>query len=478
MMKMNLGMLSYLLRTPLPEAAVPELTFSNIQIDTGQIRENHTLYLSDSRGKPEESQLLLLPSSVEVNRALELHQEYLRWREQCLRYGYVDHDLNTLLELCADFLGWDIYIVSPDYRMEAGSVQRFIKDIQMFSHMSKTEVETLYSENPRFDDTFRLKGIQPYPQLWAPNTKLFYYNLFQENLYLGRLLFTVPMDGDEVGMLALMAQVCEDVESCYRFLYLRRRQDDSSYRFYDLWKSLIEGQTVDQSEAQAALRHMGWQVTDTYQILYLVPAGYVQSQQTLKYYAVQLESSLQGCVAAELEDGVYCLHNLSADPSGDFRQQLGEFLRENLFRVGISNPFQDFFDSRLYRLQAQDAMYFGRQRAPDVWRYEFCDYVGDYVLAQATSLYPARDLCPKNLRKLIEFDEANPGSDLVRTLRLYYTCQFNAQLAAQRLFTHRTTFFYRMNKIQKIAAFHPEDPAETCQILLAFAAMAESELEG
>lgn len=71
----------------------------------------------------------------------------------------------------------------------------------------------------------------------------------------------------------------------------------------------------------------------------------------------------------------------------------------------------------------------------------------------------------------MEYDRQHPGSELTRTLYQYYISQFNGQLAADRLFIHRTTFFYRLNKIRKIASFHPENPKETAQILLAFQLM-------
>lgn len=466
-MKMTVGMLEYLLRNHRIQGNEPNYSFSSVQFDLGQPQEDGVLYLLDSRMAPSEANTLPLLSYDLMNEVLAAHQAYLQWRQQSLRSCSIDHDLNALMELDSDFLGWDIRIVSPDYRMEANSGTHFPGQLQESGHMPKSEVERLYNENPRFDETFRLKGVQPYLQAWIPNAKLYYYNLFQENLYLGRILLLVPDDGDGPGLTKLMDLVCEDIEACYRFLYLRRRQGDGSYRFYDLWKDLLLGKKVDPDEARAGLRRMGWQEMDSYQVLYLVPAGYVQSQQTLKYYAVQLESSFQECVAAEIEDGLYCLHNLTVDQSVDFRQRLGEFLRENLFRVGISNSFENFFDSPLYRHQANDALRIGLGQDPNSWRFEFCDYVGSYIIEQATSRYSARDLCPRNLRTLLEYDETHPGSDLVNTLRHYYVNQFNAQLAAQKLFIHRTTFFYRLNKIQKIAPFHPEDPAETCQILLA-----------
>lgn len=448
-----------------------DVSFSQLQLSGTENPGTDTLYLTTQPNSQPTRNILKLSSLQQINEALRSHQLYLGWREQCLRLAYVEHDMNTLLDVSAGFLGWDLWIVTPDYWMDVGAVKHFSNHLQSNTRIPQAEVESLYQNNPNFDETFQNHGIHAYPQYPVSGAMLYYCNLFQENLYLGRLLIMIPKEHENPGALQLMASLCEDVENCYRFLYLHRRQKDLSYRFYTLWKALLEDQNVDPGLVGNALSQMGWNTDDEYQILYMIPTGYFYSDQTLKYYAVQLESTFPGCIATELNDGLYCLYNLSRYSVSNFRQKLSEFLRENLFRVGISNTFHDFFDSRRYRLQAEDAMHFGQKTDPSLWRYDFCDYVKEYTLSQCTAQYSARDLCPRNLQILLDYETKHPGGELMETLYQYYACQFNAQLAAHKLFIHRTTFFYRLNKIQKIAAFHPDDPDETCQIMLAFLAL-------
>lgn len=476
-MEMTRNMLLHLLEMPERIQESLDFSFSQIQFWEDTPPQSGTLYLTTQVESESQPFLLPLDSLSQINHAFQLHQHYLAWREQCLRNAQVEHDLNTLLEISSRFLGWAIWIVSPDYRMDAGAIEHFPGHRLQAGKMSQEAVKSLYHDNPSFEKTFLRQGIQPYPQYHVDHACHYYYNIFQESLYLGRLLYLIPDSHENPGALALMALVSEDVAACYRFLYLRRRLKDQGYRFYDLWKALLTRQPLNREIAEGALHRMGWQITDTFQVLYMTPVGYFYDQQTMKYFAVQMESTFGCCVVAELEDGLYGLHNLTRDHSENFRQHLGEFLRENLFRVGISNSFQDFFDSPRYRQQAQDAMSLGLKRDPSLWRFDFSDYVSDYALRQCLAQYPAVDLCPPNLRLLLEYEERHPDTELVRTLRQYYACQFNAQLAAQKLFIHRTTFFYRMNKIQQIAAFHPDDPVETAQIMLAFQALTREKNE-
>ena len=475
-MEMNCQMLAELI-APNNSVYRHNTPFSRIQLYTGTTPDPDTLYLSDRRTEDDDAGIFIVDGPDGINCALAAHQNYLHWREQSLRLANVEHDLDGLLEISAAFLECDLWIVTPDYQMQAGSTRLYGTHLQSYTRIPQYEVENLYQENPEFDETFRQRGLLPYPQYELSGAKLYYYNLFQEDLYLGRLLITMAEHRTGPGMMQMVEQVCSDVDNCYRYLFLHRSHGHRSHRLYDLWRELLEGRTVDQDAAAELLKQMGWSDDHSYRILHLVPTGYFHSEQTLKYYAVLLESTLPSCFAVQLGNGLYCLYNLSADTSRNFRRQLSEFLRENLFRVGISNPFQNFFESRRYRHQAEDALRIGMMQDPSLWRYDFSDYVGDYTLSQCLAHYPAIDLCPKNLRTLVEYDRLHPETQLAQTLYEYYTCQFNAQTAADRLCIHRTTFFYRMNKIHKLASFHPEDPKETLQILLAFAALRLEEAE-
>ena len=97
------------------------------------------------------------------------------------------------------------------------------------------------------------------------------------------------------------------------------------------------------------------------------------------------------------------------------------------------------------------------------------------MLQQCLSRYSARDLCPEGLEILLRHDEQNPEVDLAKTLETYYNCKFNAAEAAKQLFIHRTTFFYRLNKIQQLAAIDVDDPQQRLQILLYFALAREEQ---
>ena len=74
-------------------------------------------------------------------------------------------------------------------------------------------------------------------------------------------------------------------------------------------------------------------------------------------------------------------------------------------------------------------------------------------LARSPDLAPFREL----MRPLVERDRER-HSDLVRTLRVYFAAGANVSEAADRLFLHRNSMLYRLERIQKLTGLDLKDP--------------------
>jgi len=73
-------------------------------------------------------------------------------------------------------------------------------------------------------------------------------------------------------------------------------------------------------------------------------------------------------------------------------------------------------------------------------------------LARGGALEPFRAL----ISPLMEHDRTR-GSDLVRTLKTYFAAGANASEAADRLFLHRNSMLYRLERIQKLTGLDLKD---------------------
>ncbi len=91
-------------------------------------------------------------------------------------------------------------------------------------------------------------------------------------------------------------------------------------------------------------------------------------------------------------------------------------------------------------------------------------------LARSPDLTPFGEL----VRPLVEHDRER-RSDLVRTLRTYFASGANASEAADRMFLHRNSMLYRLERIQKLTGLDLKDPDASLALRLGLLALEKGE---
>ena len=69
----------------------------------------------------------------------------------------------------------------------------------------------------------------------------------------------------------------------------------------------------------------------------------------------------------------------------------------------------------------------------------------------------AAEFCDYVLGTLVEYDRSH-NADLLHTLRIYLRCNCNAVEAAERLFLHRNSLSYRLQRIEDVLKVDLKDP--------------------
>jgi purine catabolism regulator len=87
----------------------------------------------------------------------------------------------------------------------------------------------------------------------------------------------------------------------------------------------------------------------------------------------------------------------------------------------------------------------------DVWIYDF--------VLRCSRGENLKKFLDKRLLRLIEYDSKNKEENLLNTLRVYLDCMGKNNLAAKKLFIHRNTLNYRLNKIKEILDCDLNDPS-------------------
>jgi DNA-binding PucR family transcriptional regulator len=89
-------------------------------------------------------------------------------------------------------------------------------------------------------------------------------------------------------------------------------------------------------------------------------------------------------------------------------------------------------------------------------------------LTRSPELAPFEEL----VRPLVEHD-LERRSDLVRTLRAYFAAGSNASEAADRMFLHRNSMLYRLERIQRLTGLDLKDPRAALALQLGLLAVEE-----
>ncbi len=101
------------------------------------------------------------------------------------------------------------------------------------------------------------------------------------------------------------------------------------------------------------------------------------------------------------------------------------------------------------------------------WCYRFDDYLLEYLLKKGREEIPPQLLCSEKLLLLKKYDDNNK-TDLYHTAKVYLELERNVLQTAKELYIHRSTLFYRLERIRKIAGIDFEDSRERLTLRLSF----------
>jgi len=156
------------------------------------------------------------------------------------------------------------------------------------------------------------------------------------------------------------------------------------------------------------------------------------------------------------------LSNIGLD---ELMKQVEYFVENSLLNVGISRIMSGHIYLRYQYIQTQIALSIGIEKSPNECIHMFNHVAFDYLLEQTTKDIPPSMIVHEKLLQLIESDRTK-HTEYLKTLTAYFNNQFNALQTAEKLFIHRSTLMYRLDKIKKILGSDLTDPDELLYIML------------
>ena len=317
--------------------------------------------------------------------------------------------------------------------------------------------------------TLTTTGVDTYAQD-TRGYRIMYRNLFIGDNYAGRIcvdeLQSVFLPGTEETLeyLSTLIELCILNRNVFR--------TDMGVDPREFMQSILDNETPDIGKVQDFLVYQGWNKNDRYLCLRLEAGANTEQMHSAMATLGHIELQIPDGCAFVYEQGIAVCVNLTCKNSSisEIVSSLAIILREGLFKMGVSSEIHDFLYFRQGYIQARAALRLGRQSGSMIWCYRFDDYMMDYVLDRSIQMISPTLLCSPKLRILKQYDAHN-HTELYHTLRLYLSLERNVLQTANKLFIHRSTLFYRLERIQKLAKVNLDDPQERLTLQYSFALM-------
>lgn len=148
-------------------------------------------------------------------------------------------------------------------------------------------------------------------------------------------------------------------------------------------------------------------------------------------------------------------------------EKLSKLAESEHLQIGISNGFTQASRFAAYFSQAEDALHYAQKLNVEGSLYYYCDYAFFSLLNTLPSGLGIGKFCHPALGLLRKYDREN-GTSLYQTLKVYTETGLNQRHTAEKLFLHRNTLNYRMNRIEEIAGIDFNDPSLLFPLMYSF----------
>lgn len=297
--------------------------------------------------------------------------------------------------------------------------------------------------------------------------RILYSNLWNGDRYDGRVCVDElerPLRKSDYLHLAYLSDMLTMSLSQQKLLW--RSMDSDLERFLT---EALDGGNMDYQDLQAHLRYLAWDQHDTYLVLKIAPESVECGSIT--------PAGLFGYIEAQIAEGRAFLYrqdiavvvNLTAAKTTTpaILSGLAYILREGLFRMGVSSELTQFTDLHDGYTQASVALSCGKSSGSMLWYYHFEDYALDYLLDCGRRQIQPRLLGSEKLRHLQAYDEEN-NTELYHTLEVYLQLERNVVQTSKALFIHRSTLFYRLDRIRKLVELDLDQESVRLYLQLSF----------
>lgn len=240
--------------------------------------------------------------------------------------------------------------------------------------------------------------------------------------------------------------------------------------FNHLMSVIISVPDFEPQTLQRRLAAYGYHLTENIYILSVVPSPLHCFPDPADTLAMRIKNVLPNSIYIVLKDKLVFLMSPKEPIGQEELDTFDQFLKYVNAQAGVSNPFKSLAYAKTALAEAQEALEVGAETDPEknIWLFSSCQFAGIVrrLLSCSDDKVASMYLYPP-LMELIEYDRRH-NTTFAQTLYEYLRDSKNPRTVCERLFIHKNTLYYRLDKIKQIMATDYTDPDVQLKIMLTF----------
>lgn len=241
--------------------------------------------------------------------------------------------------------------------------------------------------------------------------------------------------------------------------------------FSHLMSIIISESDFDPQISQRRLAVSGYRLN---KYLYILAAGlepFARSPGPADTLGMRLKNVLPNSIYVVMKDKLVFLMSPKEPLGQEDLARFDQFLRYVNVKAGVSDPFKTLGGAKVALAEALEALEIGEEMAPDqnIWLFGSCQFVS--IVRKLLTCCGERNISMylyPPLMELIEYDRQHKTA-FAETLREYLRDSKNPRAVCERLFIHKNTLYYRLDKIRQIMAVDYTEQDVQLKITLTFA---------
>jgi hypothetical protein len=242
--------------------------------------------------------------------------------------------------------------------------------------------------------------------------------------------------------------------------------------------NILSGEINSREYIEEQMPGFGWKPDDEFVIYRIFTYLHEKNDRTLGFMTTRIADLFDEQCVFEHDDSIVAVFDLTTRGGGDvpIDVTMADFLRDNNLTAGKSDVFTGFDQVCRYYAQAGIA----NRLRPKVKQYDhlcmFRDVVKQYLLENCTETLPYSMVCAPEILSLKAYDEKHQ-TEFYHTLSVYLKSDLHSVKAAKELFVARSTFIYRIERIQAITGLDFTKLSDKWYMLLSLELIEEAEKE-